>query len=55
MHQIKPMKCPNCKKEIPYNHHYQCYECQCGEVYNALGNELAPLNQWKDEYDNEEY
>lgn len=45
------MECKGCKKQISYNRHYQCYECKCGKVYNALGQELAPVSDWKDEYD----
>lgn len=52
----KPIKCPNCKDEIHYfNHRYQAYECNCGKTYNALGQELAPISDWKDEYDEEYY
>ena len=47
------MKECKCGKQMFYNTHYQCYECSCGKVYNALGQELAPVSQWKDEWDNE--
>ena len=50
---MKTMKC-TCGEEMLYNNHYHCYECHsCGKCYNALGNELAPLEQWRDEYDSE--
>lgn len=46
------MKCKNCGKMIGYNYSYQCYDCEyCDSVYNVLGNELAPIDQWRDEYD----
>ena len=49
---MKTMKC-ECGKEISYNFRYECYNCSCGKCYNALGNELAPLEKWADEYDSE--
>lgn len=49
---MKTIQC-KCEIEIHYNYHYQCYQCTCGACYNALGNELAPLSVWKDEYDEE--
>ena len=45
------MECKNCNREIFYNQRYQCYECKCGKVYNAVGNELAPIVQWREEFD----
>ena len=45
------MKCKNCKREIEYNHYYHCYECSCGKVYNVVGNELAPIEDWREEYE----
>lgn len=46
----KTMQC-ECGKTIFYNYHYHCFNCKCGKCYNAVGNKLAPLEYWKDEYD----
>ena len=51
---MKIMKC-KCGKEMFYDYHYHCYECECGKCYNAVGNELAPRSDWQDEYDEEDY
>ncbi|MFL6470190.1 MAG: hypothetical protein ACJ71H_04990 [Nitrososphaeraceae archaeon] len=52
----KMKKCPNCNKEMFYNSHYHMFECDnCEKTYNANLQELAPLEQWQDEYDNEDY
>lgn len=51
---IKP--CKNCKTDMVYNNHYHCYECHnCGKTYNGAMQELRPIEDWKDEYDNEDY
>jgi hypothetical protein len=39
---------------MDYNHYYHCYECNCGKVYNAAGQELRPIEEWKDEYEEED-
>ena len=53
---MEPMKCKNCGKMITYNYHYHCYDCEyCESVYNVNGSELAPISQWRDEYDEEDY
>lgn len=50
------MKTCDCGTEMLYNTHYHFYECSnCGKCYNAVGQPLAPLSQWKDEYDEEDY
>lgn len=51
---MKTMTC-ECGNEIVYNNHYQCYSCHCGNCYNAVGNALAPLEEWANEYDSEDY
>lgn len=51
---MRTLECKNCKNEMTYNTHYQCYTCHCGKTYNAVGQELAPLEDWKDEYDAED-
>ena len=51
---MKTMEC-KCGKLISYNYHYHCYECDCGKVYNGAGQELAPVSEWRDEYDNDNY
>jgi hypothetical protein len=51
----KTMKCNQCSQEIDYNYHFECYECNCGKTYNAVGNELAPRRQWQDEFMEEDY
>lgn len=49
------MEC-KCGKLMQYNHHYQCYECDhCNRVYNAMGQELAPIDEWANDWDNEDY
>lgn len=54
MNKSKP--CPNCQNEMWYNSHYHMFECdECQKTYNYGLQELAPLAQWKDEYDNEDY
>lgn len=50
----KTMECKNCGKTLYYNYHYHYYECGCGKCYNAVGNELAPVSNWRAEYDDEE-
>lgn len=56
MKRIEPMKCKNCRKEIEYGYNYHCFECEnCGKTYNISGSELAPVSDWKDEYDSEDY
>lgn len=52
---VRTMKCKECGEEIFYNYHYECFECDCGACYNGAGGELAPISQWKDEYDSEDY
>lgn len=52
---MKEKQCKQCKSVMEYNYHYQCYQCNCGKVYNAFGQELAPVDNWADEYDNEDY
>ena len=47
------MKC-ECGKQIEYNHHYECYDCDCGNCYSVFGYPLAPLHHWQNEYDNED-
>ena len=49
---MKTMEC-ECGSVITYDSHYHCFECDCGKCYNAVGQELAPLEEWKDEYDSE--
>lgn len=48
------MKCKQCNSVIDYNSHYHCFECSCGKTYNSVGQELQPVEDWKDEY-NEDY
>lgn len=50
----KMMDC-KCGKEMFYDYSYQCFECDCGKTYNAVGSELASKSQWADEFDNEDY
>lgn len=53
---MKPKQCKNCREEMFYNHGYQCYECgKCGKVFNALGQELRPIEDWKEDYDEDDY
>lgn len=52
---MKTMNCKHCNMIIPYNYYYQCYECDCGKVYNAFGQELAPIEDWKDEWEGDDY
>jgi uncharacterized protein YbbK (DUF523 family) len=52
---MKIKKCPNCGEEMNYNYRYECYQCnECGGTYNALLQELRPLEHWKDEFDEAE-
>lgn len=51
---MKTMKC-TCGKEMLYNYHYHCFECDCGKCYNAFGQELLPIDDWKEEFDEEDY
>jgi hypothetical protein len=52
---MKPKKCSQCGNLMDYNYHYHCYECNCGKVYNAAGQELQPIENWEDEYNEEDY
>ena len=52
-HDMKMLTC-KCGQTLPYNHYYHCYNCSCGKCYNAAGSELAPLDEWREEYDQEE-
>lgn len=47
--------CLNCNKAMYYNNHYHAYECSCGKTYNAFLQELRPIENWAEEYDNEDY
>ncbi|MCM3227549.1 hypothetical protein [Terribacillus saccharophilus] len=47
---MKIKKCEHCNRDMAYNYHYQAYECKCGKVYNAVGQELAPIENWAEEY-----
>lgn len=47
---MKTMVC-ECGKSIEYSEQYKCYDCTCGKCYNAVGNKLAPLRDWKDYFD----
>lgn len=51
-HQIEPktMTC-DCKRTLHYDGYYHCYECDCGNCYNAAGQALAPIADWQSEYD----
>lgn len=50
------MECKNCTTTMYYKHSYQCYECpNCSKVYNDLGQELRPIEDWREEYDEEYY
>jgi len=51
---MKTMKC-KCGEEIEYNYSYECFECGCGNTYNALGQGLRPREDWQDEWDNDDY
>lgn len=56
MGNIKELKCKECGSEIPYNYHYNCYSCyNCESCYNVNGSELRPLDEWRREYDSEDY
>lgn len=46
-----PLVCKSCRREMDYNRYYHCYECECGKTYNAVGEEIRPVEEWKDEYD----
>ena len=48
---MKEKQCPQCKNIMVYNYRYQAYTCNCGKTFNALGQELRPISDWKDEYD----
>lgn len=50
----KTMEC-KCGNIIFYNINYHCFNCECGKCYNAVGSELAPIEDWKDEYDEDYY
>lgn len=48
--------CPSCKTIMIYNNHYHCFECgKCKKTYNYGLQELRPINEWKEEYDSEDY
>lgn len=49
------MKCKSCGYEMKYNTHYHCYKCTCGKTYNGIGQELRPIEDWKEEYDEDYY
>ncbi|WP_418202177.1 DUF7695 domain-containing protein [Bacillus safensis] len=51
---MKTMKCKKCNQVMYYNYNYECFTCKCGSTYNGGGQELAPLSDWKDEWDSEE-
>lgn len=51
----KIKECPSCNEPMVYNNAYHMFQCDCGKTYNYALQELAPLSQWKDEYDNEDY
>lgn len=48
------MNC-KCGKLTEYNSYYFCYECECGKVYNAVGQELAPIEDWKEDWEDDDY
>jgi len=50
---MKVKECPNCKNIMLYNSKYHCYNCNCGKTYNGTLQELRPISEWKDEYDEE--
>lgn len=45
--------CRSCKRYMQYNQHYHCFQCDCGKCYNGALEEIRPLKEWKDEYDEE--
>ena len=47
---MEEKKCA-CGRKLRWIGYYQAYECICGKAYNALLQELAPIDQWKDEYE----
>ena len=50
------MKTCKCGQMMPYNSYYHMYECQaCDTTYNAAGQELRPVAEWKDEYEEGDY
>jgi ssDNA-binding Zn-finger/Zn-ribbon topoisomerase 1 len=50
------MKTCDCGTKMLYNMHYHFYECSnCEKCYNAAGQPLAPLADWKSEYDEGDY
>lgn len=52
---MKTMKC-ECGNIMVYNEHYACFSCQsCNRCFNIFGQELAPIEVWADEYDNDDY
>lgn len=52
----KMKSCPNCKKEMFYNYHYECFECEkCKKVYNYALQELRPIEDWANEFDEDDY
>lgn len=53
---MKTMDCKNCGNTMPYNNYYHCYECdKCGKVFNGAGQELRPIEDWRDEYEEDYY
>lgn len=50
---MQTMICKNCNRTMVYNQRYECYNCPCGKTYNALGQPLRPLKEWKEAYDSE--
>ena len=50
------MKTCKCGQMMPYNIHYHMYECdKCETTYNGAGQELRPVDDWKDEYEEGDY
>lgn len=49
-HELKTKTC-GCGKTMMYSTHNHAYNCECGRCYNAVGQELAPYEDWKEEFD----
>lgn len=53
---MKIEKCKDCGTEMMYNYHYHCYQCgNCEATYNVNMQRLRKIEEWKDEYDYEDY